>query len=763
MRVVTLKGFDNNANIALNDAFILAGKYNFKYVCSIHLLYSMLRNLKVKHAFEEDTGKTAEEFKEVAMEFLQNETVDEGEHPELTIENITKEMNKVLQNTIDRGKTQNREVTILDLYEEIMAYSEAAIWDLLADIMGIDKDVVTRRLNKPLDSMPVTSKYAIDYNQLAIAGRFDPISSRDEVIESTLEILGRRIKNNPCLIGEAGVGKTAIVEGIAQRLVDGDVPNYLKGKHIISVDISGVVSGARYRGDFEERFNGILEEAASREDVILFFDEIHMIMSAGDSNEGAMSAANILKPAISRGDVQIIGATTTSEYKKFVEKDKALERRLQSINVPEPTVKEAIEMIKTVIHKYNEFHNSNITNEAIEAAVVLSDRYITDKRLPDKAITVLDETAARLKKLIDFNTVIKVDTSDVKRTISKITGIDINDMDVEVRSKVKQLSHNLEKHVIGQSKAVESVSRAIRRSKAGVKDPNKPIGSFLFVGPTGVGKTELTKALAIEFSGDIKNLIRFDMSEFMEKHSVSKLIGSPPGYVGYGEGGQLTETVRHNPYSIILFDEIEKAHPDVFNIMLQILDDGILTDSEGLKVDFKNTVIVMTSNAGYGADTNRTGRIGFAAHTDAVETKTDAEKQEENALKALENTFRPEFINRIDKVIIFNKLSKDECKNIVELMLNQLRQRLSDNKIDVDWTEDVVNYIIDIGYSDKYGARNLKRAIQENIEDKIADMIIDEEINENDHIKIEYLDKIIISVQNCIGRELNFGKELTTM
>ena len=763
MRVVTLKGFDNNANIALNDAFILAGKYNFKYVCSIHLLYSMLRNLKVKHAFEEDTGKTAEEFKEVAMEFLQNETVDEGEHPELTIENITKEMNKVLQNTIDRGKTQNREVTILDLYEEIMAYSEAAIWDLLADIMGIDKDIVTRRLNKPLDSMPVTSKYAIDYNQLAIAGRFDPISSRDEVIESTLEILGRRIKNNPCLIGEAGVGKTAIVEGIAQRLVDGDVPNYLKGKHIISVDISGVVSGARYRGDFEERFNGILEEAASREDVILFFDEIHMIMSAGDSNEGAMSAANILKPAISRGDVQIIGATTTSEYKKFVEKDKALERRLQSINVPEPTVKEAIEMIKTVIHKYNEFHNSNITNEAIEAAVVLSDRYITDKRLPDKAITVLDETAARLKKLIDFNTVIKVDTSDVKRTISKITGIDINDMDVEVRSKVKQLSHNLEKHVIGQSKAVESVSRAIRRSKAGVKDPNKPIGSFLFVGPTGVGKTELTKALAIEFSGDIKNLIRFDMSEFMEKHSVSKLIGSPPGYVGYGEGGQLTETVRHNPYSIILFDEIEKAHPDVFNIMLQILDDGILTDSEGLKVDFKNTVIVMTSNAGYGADTNRTGRIGFAAHTDAAETKTDVEKQEENALKALENTFRPEFINRIDKVIIFNKLSKDECKNIVELMLNQLRQRLSDNKIDVDWTEDVVNYIIDIGYSDKYGARNLKRAIQENIEDKIADMIIDEEINENDHIKIEYLDKIIISVQNCIGRELNFGKELTTM
>lgn len=467
--------------------------------------------------------------------------------------------------------------------------------------------------------------------------------------------------------------------------------------------------------------------------------------------DSAMTAANILKPAISRGDVQIIGATTTSEYKKFIERDKAFERRMQMVLVPEPTVEAAIKMTKAVIGEYNKFHNSSVSNEAIESAVVLSDRYITDKKLPDKAITVIDETAARLKKSVS-NTPIQIEVKDIKDTISKLTNIDVSDLDEKARNKVKSLESSLKKHVIGQDNAVENVSKSIRRSKAGIKDPNRPIGSFLFVGPTGVGKTELSKALAIEFSGGIKSLIRFDMSEYMEKHSVSKLIGSPPGYVGYGDGGQLTEAIRHNPYSVVLFDEIEKAHPDVFNILLQVLDDGTLTDSEGQTVDFKNTILILTSNAGYGANLLNKGTIGFG-RVEQESSSEASDKQDKIVMKALEETFRPEFLNRLDKIVVFNKLSKENSISIAQLLLKQLKKRMKDNGIELSWDNSIINKIVEDGFSDKYGARNLKRKIQELIEDTLADKIIDEEIKEGDSVKISYNDSLVVDIRH-IGREI---------
>lgn len=749
MKIITLRGFDEQCNMALNKSFETANKYLCDKATSAHMLLHMLEYDNVAKAFKSDLHINAQDYVNTFLDMMQRHLsmADARRHITVSIDEISTELQSILSKAVYKAVHLEKEVDILSLYKIIVKERESEVWKVLS-LMGINADEIDVSASNPLDDMPITSQFSVDYNILAQQGRFDPIESRDDEIDRTFEVMGRRIKNNPCVIGEAGVGKTAIIEGMAQRLIKGDVPSYMRNKHIISVDVSGIVSGAKYRGDFEERLNGILNEAAAHKNVVLFFDEMHMLMDAGvGSSDSSMNAANILKPAISRGDVQIIGATTFKEYKAFVEKDKAFERRLEPVFIKEPDVDAAIKMVDIVAPKYTEFHNCALEDGVVKAAVVLSDRYITDKRLPDKAITVIDETAARLKKSVHGNK-FTVTVSDIKHTVSRATGIDVDDLDEKAVKKLCSLEDRLKDHVIGQDQAVTNVVKAIRRSKAGVKDPNKPIGSFLFVGPTGVGKTELTKALAIEFTNGIKNMIRFDMSEFMEKHTVSKLIGSPPGYVGYGEGGQLTEAVRRNPYSIILFDEIEKAHPDVFNIMLQILDDGILTDSQGLRVDFKNTVIIMTSNAGYGADQMGKKSIGFSSESNHDDN--DPANYEKIAIKALESTFRPEFLNRLDKVIVFNKLGEPEIVKIVDLLLKQLKGRLTQSDIKVSWDKSVVNFIAKEGFSEKYGARNVKRKIQNTIEDELADKIISGEIKPSDKVKIHYKDGIDITVEHVV-------------
>lgn len=748
LKEVFVHGFDDEANSAINRAISTANTMLSDEVSTMHLMMAMVPLPSISEKFYKDTGIEPRSFFSYCMDNYTN-TEKEGVRGYLTIEDFTPGLQNLFSRYVHRFMFSQTEIPARVIYDCIIKDTRTEVWRILR-LMGANNQSHDVKSNI-LEDMPGTAQFAVDYNALAASGRFDPVCAREKEIDYTIEVLGRRIKSNPCLVGHAGVGKTAIIEGLAQRIIAGEVPDYLKDKHIVSVDISGIISGAKYRGEFEERLNTVLNEAASNENVILFFDEIHMLIGANSNGDSSMNAANIIKPAISRGDVTIIGATTLKEYKKNIEKDSAFERRFQRVLIEEPSVEQTISMVNAVIDKYNQFHNSKISSDAIELAVVLSDRYITDKKLPDKAITVIDETAAHLKKNVVAGAEILITSKDIKETVSRSTGIDVSDLDTTMTNKLESLASNLHKHVIGQDNAVQSVTKAIRRAKAGVKDPNRPIGSFLFVGPTGVGKTELCKALAREFSGDIKSLIRFDMSEFMEKHSVSKMIGSPPGYVGYGEGGQLTEAVKNNPYSVILFDEIEKAHPAVFNIMLQILDDGVLTDGEGSKVDFKNCIIVMTSNAGYGADGMSTGRIGFGASEDSKEDKAD--KQEQIALKALEQTFRPEFLNRLDKIVIFSKLTKEEAYDIVELSLKALQSRLKANNIEMSWKASLVEKILEVGYSDKYGARNIKRKVQDIIGDKLADGIIDGTIANGSSIVLSYTDKLVIQFGISLGKE----------
>ena len=743
MKVITIRGLDSRSNIVINSTLRLAGKYHFNDVTSVHLMYVLLDNKDISKMFFANIGLEAQEYIEACNEMFKDISSNQEESTEsLGIEDISDELSEVLKNSIGRAISNNRAATIFDLYNSIIADDRTQFWEF-AKLLGVDRNSIKMALESPLDDMPITSSFGTDYNVLAIKDKFDSIAARDDIIDNILEVLGRRVKNNPCIVGESGVGKTAIVEGIAQRIVSGDVPWYLKGKHIISIDISKVVSGSKYRGDFEEKLNSMIDEVSSRDDVILFFDEFHMLAEAGGSSvESAMTASNILKPALSRGEVQLIGATTLSEYKKFIEKDRAFERRIEKVSVTEPSVDDAIKMVNAVIGKYEEFHEIKFNSNSIKSAVILSDRYITDKKLPDKAITVLDETAARVKKS-NNNKKHQVDIADVKETVSKISGIDINDLDDISRNKLLNLKAALNRVVVGQDKATEAVSKAIMRSKAGIKDPNRPIGSFLFVGPTGVGKTELSKALAIEIGGSTKNLIRFDMSEFMEKHSISKMIGSPPGYVGYGEGGQLTEAVRNNPYSIVLFDEIEKAHPDIFNILLQVLDEGTLTDSEGLKVDFKNTVIIMTSNAGYSIEGVARSRIGFGDTSNEMQTSDD-----ETVLKSLENTFRPEFLNRIDKVIVFNQLNKEDAKEITEIYMKKLKSRLTERGIHLQWDNSIIDEVVKSGFSIQYGARNINRTVQTMIADRLADLVISDEIKSGDDVQLAFTSELDIKISS---------------
>ncbi len=649
---------------------------------------------------------------------------------------------------------------------------------------------------KQVSTTPVLDQYSRDLTKLAKENKFDPIIGRDKEIERVIQILSRRTKNNPCLIGEPGVGKTAIAEGLAQRISVGNIPETLKNKRVVNLDLGSMVAGSKYRGEFEERIKKAIGEIIQSGNVILFIDELHTIVGAG-SAEGTLDASNILKPSLARGELQLIGATTLNEYRKYIEKDSALERRFQPVMVEEPSEEEAIEIIKGLKEMYENHHSVKITEEAVIASVKLSNRYITDRFLPDKAIDVIDEACSKvrlstfiappdikhmeialekleeekllaitseayekagdikkrqndLKEKLDGaksewqakNTMADqiVDEEEIAGIISSWTSIPIKKLTEEEGERLKNLEVVLHQKVVGQDEAVTAVAKAIRRGRVGLKDPSRPIGSFLFLGPTGVGKTELSKVLAETLFGDESALIRVDMSEYMEKHSVSKLIGSPPGYVGYDEGGQLSEKIRRKPYSVLLFDEVEKAHPDVFNTLLQVLDDGHITDSQGRKINFKNTVIIMTSNAG--------ARNIVAPKTLGFSTTIDEEKSygnmKNNVMEEVKRLFRPEFLNRIDEVVVFHSLTKEHIIEIVSILVDQLANRMKKNMgIEIHMTDEAKAYMATEGYEKSYGARPLKRALQSKVEDKLAEKILENAIKEGDYVKIELQDGVL--------------------
>ncbi len=636
-------------------------------------------------------------------------------------------------------------------------------------------------------STPTLNQFGRDLTDMARDGKIDPVIGRDKEIERVIQILSRRTKNNPCLIGEPGVGKTAIAEGLAQKIVEGNIPEILSDKRVVTLDLSSMVAGAKYRGEFEDRLKKAMEEIRKAGNVILFIDELHTIVGAGAA-EGAIDASNILKPSLARGEIQVIGATTLNEYRKHIEKDAALERRFQPIMVGEPSKEEAIEILKGVRDKYEAHHRVKITDDALEAAVKLSDRYITDRFLPDKAIDLVDEAASRIRlktftappdikdmeekverlakekedsircqefekaahirdeeqKLKNELDKIKdqwhqknqtktdtVTADDIAEIVASWTGIPVKKLAEEESERLLKMEDTLHNRVIGQDEAVKSISKAIRRGRVGLKDPKRPVGSFIFLGPTGVGKTELCKALAEAMFGDEKSMIRVDMSEFMEKHSVSKLVGSPPGYVGYDEGGQLTEKVRRRPYSVLLFDEIEKAHPDIFNILLQILEDGRLTDSQGRVVDFRNTIIIMTSNVG-ARNITEPKRLGFSVAKD--ESAKNYEDMKSNVMGELKKTFRPEFLNRIDDIIVFHPLTEENIREIVRLMTDVLVKRLKSNEIYLEMGDDVLDHLAKKGYDPLFGARPLRRAIQSMVEDKLAEEMLEGKVKAGDSI-----------------------------
>ena len=726
MGFIMVAGFGENANKLVNKALAIANKYFSGEFNTKHLGYALLTNKEILKDFEEKTKINGIQFREekiiaaIASEVKNNAS----DIKVLTLNEASSDMHLILSRAVNIAVKKQRTLEPLDLYKMIMSTEGTEFYSLMVE-SGVTAEAL-ESFKEVLMDLPSLMDVASDLNDMALKKILDPIESRDDVVDTIIEVLGRRQKGNPCLIGDAGVGKTAIIEGLAQRIVEGNVPKYLKNKHIINVDISAIVAGCKFRGDFEDKFNSILNEAAASSRVILFFDEFHTLMGAGGSLEGTLTAANMLKPALARGDIRIIGATTTAEYKKYIEKDSAFERRMQAVMVDEPSITDAIKMVIKVAPMYSSYHNAVITSDAIISAVKLSDKYITDKKLPDKAITILDETAARLKALNDDNIgSFIVNATDIKCTVSKLTGINVNDMDKTDKDKYRNIEESIKKYIIGQDEAVRNVSLAIKRNKAGIRNSRKPIGTFLFVGPTGVGKTELCKVLSRELFNGEKSIIRLDMSEYMEKHSVARLIGAPPGYIGHDDGGQLTDAVKRKPYSIILVDEVEKAHPDVFNIFLQIMDEGRLTDTKGNTIDFKNTIIIMTSNAGYSLNEADGSTIGFG-----VEQKI-SKASEKDTLKALEKTFRPEFINRLDKVVLFNKLGKTEISKIVELMLNESVKGLVENNIFVTFTSDVVSLIRDEGFSEKYGARNIGRKIQELIEDYLTDLVLSDELTTN--------------------------------
>ena len=794
--------FTKSGEQVLAVANELASDLGHSYIGTEHILYGLAcEENGVAGKVLENQGITPEDILDKIEEFL-----GAGVKSNFSVLGFTPRTKKILENAYTEAKklgsnfigTEHILVGIMkesdSLAIRILFELEINPDDLYADIAKtlnefeedlneIKKD---KQENQNNNSMQNLNQFGTDLTKQAEEGKLDLVIGRAEETDRVIEILSRRTKNNPCLIGEPGVGKTAVIEGLAQKIVNGNIPENLKNKKVITLDITSMVAGAKYRGDFEERVKKCLSEVKKAQDIVLFIDEIHTIVGAGAA-EGAIDAANILKPLLARGEIQVVGATTLKEYRKYIEKDQALERRFQPVYIEEPSQSDSIQILKGIRDKYEAHHNVKITDNAIVAAVELSSRYINDRFLPDKAIDLIDEASSKIKlktfvepeylknmekelekvvrekeeainiqnyekaanlrdtekelteklereneawKSKKNNKVINIEKEDIEFIISRWTGIPIYKITESENEKLKNLENSLHTRVVGQEKAIEVVSKAIRRSRVGLKDPNRPIGSFLFLGPTGVGKTELTKALAESLFGEENSMIRIDMSEYMEAHSVSKLIGSPPGYVGYDEQNGLSEKVRRKPYSVILFDEIEKAHPDIMNILLQILEDGILTDSQGRKVSFKNSVIIMTSNIGARTITEKK-KLGFSS----LEISKDDEYKEikSSVLAELKKEFKPEFLNRIDEIVIFNKLSNEEIRKIIDIGLNKVLKRLSSQNYFFKFDDSIKDFIerkeID---TNNYGARPIRRAIQNYVENKIAEFILDGKVNKNE-------------------------------
>ncbi len=792
-------GFTEKANKSLNKAVQAAENLGHTYIGSEHLLLGLLS----------DTGTVAGAVlasKKLTYDAVENyikQTVGVGVPTQLVPDDFTPRSKNIIETAVSlaRGMGQQlvgTEHVLLSIAREpscvaaqILAQSGLSLNEIVSEIsksmMGAAPGAARDKGADNADS--VLMQFGRDLTQLAREGKIDPVIGRQNEIERVIQILSRRTKNNPCLIGEPGVGKTAIAEGLALKIASGEVPELLKDKRIVSLDLTGMVAGTKYRGDFEDRIKKVVDEVKASKDVLLFIDEVHTLIGAG-SAEGAVDAANILKPSLARGELQVIGATTIDEYRKHIEKDAALERRFQPITVGEPSEDEAVEILKGLRDKYEAHHKVKITDEAIYAAVKLSARYIGDRYLPDKAIDLIDEAASRvrlqtftappeLKALEDREKELaaekqsavnaqdferaadlrdeekkihaeldskkqewmqstghsrdEVGVGEIAQIVSSWTGIPLAQLTTEESERLLHMEDELHRRIVGQDEAVKAVARAIRRGRVGLKDPQKPIGSFIFLGPTGVGKTELCKALAAAMFGDENAMIRLDMSEYMEKHTVSRLVGSPPGYVGYDEGGQLTEKVRRRPYSVLLFDEIEKAHPDVFNMLLQILDDGILTDAQGRRVDFKNCIIIMTSNVGAKRITEKQAAFGFA-DSDAASVQND-ERIKDAVMGELKNTFRPEFLNRVDDIIVFRRLTKAQIEEIAKHLLDNLRARVAGMDITVDFTDEAVSKIADAGFDEVYGARPLKRAIQSRIEDTLSEAMLHGEVVAGGHYR----------------------------
>lgn len=800
-------GFTKGANNALCLAIETAEGLGHTYVGSEHLLIGLLKEGEgVAATILSARGVSAEKVEELLAS-----TVGRGIPGNLSPDHFTPRAKQVIQIALSGARVSGNnfvgtEHLLIALLEEGDNYavrfltqlgvSPESVLDEALKFTGGEATSPTSGGSpekKSKTSTPTVDKFGEDLTARAKEGKLDPVIGRGKEIERVIQILSRRTKNNPCLIGEPGVGKTAVAEGLAQKIAAGEVPELLVGKRVIALDLTGMVAGTKYRGDFEERIKSIIDEVKKSSDIILFIDEVHTLVGAG-SAEGSTDAANILKPSLARGELQVIGATTLDEYRKNIEKDAALERRFQPVTVGEPTADEAVLILKGLRDKYEAHHKVRITDEAIDASVKLSSRYIADRYLPDKAIDLIDEAASKVRMSIftappdlkaledevrelseqktkainsqDFEKAAalrdrekelsaklesgkrdwkeneaadgQVTEAEIAEIVSQWTGIPVVRLTEEESQRLLKMEDVLHERIVGQNEAVSAVARAIRRGRVGLKDKNRPIGSFIFLGPTGVGKTELCKSLAEAMFGDESAMIRLDMSEYMEKHTVSRLVGSPPGYVGYEEGGQLTEKVRRKPYSVVLFDEIEKAHPDVFNILLQILEDGILTDSKGRRVDFKNTVIIMTSNVGARLITDN--RLSFGFGDDNAETDKDAEKIKESVLGELRREFRPEFLNRVDDIIVFSKLGHDEIVQIAGRMLSGLAKRMSDLGKTISFTDAAVSAIADVGFDPVYGARPLRRAITAKIEDSLSEKLLEGDFAEKTNIVCDYSD-----------------------
>ena len=810
--------FTKQAQTALTLAKAAAIDFELGYIGTEHLLLGLLSET------EGTAGRVLEEFQVDGKKLV--ELIDKLVTP-AEVGNITEiEMKpaysprteKVLESAVAEAQNSGCEKAgtehlLLAMLRETDCVGTRLLYTMGVNIqklyaavlgaMGYDNESIqeefqaAKAMQNPGGSLtPALDQYSRDLTQMAAEGKLDPVVGREKEISRLIQILSRRTKNNPCLVGEPGVGKTAIAEGLAQRILAGSVPETIKDKRLVVLDLSGMVAGSKYRGEFEERIRKVVDEVRENQGILLFIDELHTIIGAGGA-EGALDASNILKPSLSRGELQIIGATTLEEYRKYIEKDAALERRFQPVTVEEPSEEEAYEILKGLRPYYERHHKVEISDEALEAAVKMSVRYINDRFLPDKAIDLIDEAASKVQlsgyqassEIEDLSREIqeilqekeraiktgylslakecqekqkeaearleqlqvkeekknqrksgKVDEKAVASIVSDWTKIPVQRLTEGETRRLAQLEKELHKRVIGQEEAVRAVSQAVKRGRVGLKDPNRPIGSFLFLGPTGVGKTELSKALAQAVFGSEQAMIRVDMSEYMEKHSVSKLIGSPPGYVGYDEGGQLSEKVRRNPYSVILFDEIEKAHPDVFNILLQVLDDGHITDAHGRKVDFKQTIIIMTSNAGAQAIVEPK-QLGFISQKDE---KKDYEKMKSGVMEEVRRLFKPEFLNRIDEIMVFHTLNKEEIRKIVLLLLKSLEKRCEEQMdIHLNVTNSAVDYIAEAGFDAKYGARPLRRAIQSKIEDRLANELLEGKIKRGDIVQVQYRNKEI--------------------